>query len=101
MPDTPARPTEIRLRAGSPQNEYETPGDAWLAHFSHGEPILLLACPGCGLVISLSRWETVVHADGTITLQPSILEERDHAGDAAHLGCGAHFFIRRNRIEWC
>jgi hypothetical protein len=59
---------------------------------------LRFSCPcRCGAVIALNLmkshspcWTVEVHADGTLTLHPSV--------DATT--CGSHFWIRRNRIHW-
>ena len=56
------------------------------------------ACPcRCGEVIALNlmrshspRWAIELHADGTISLAPSVVSTR----------CGSHFWIRRSRVEW-
>ena len=60
---------------------------------------LRFLCPcGCGEVQALNLmpshspvWTVTVHEDETITVAPSV--------DAR--GCGAHFWVRRNRIDWC
>ena len=60
---------------------------------------LKFACPcGCGEILALNlmtshspHWKIEHHSDGTITVAPSV--------DATK--CGAHFWIRRNRVEWC
>ena len=58
-------------------------------------------CPcGCGLNVSIPTkhpeddrgWSYERHEDGTLTLSPSI-EQRG--------GCKSHYYIRRNRVEWC
>lgn len=57
-------------------------------------------CPcGCGELVQLNllpearpRWAVERHADGTVTLSPSVWRVR---------GCKSHFFLRRGRIEWC
>lgn len=36
-------------------------------------------------------WTLQEHADGSVTLEPSIL----------NTACGAHYFIRSNVVEWC
>src|SRR5262249_39992477 len=59
-----------------------------------------LLCPcGCGATVHTSfmpdsrpRWTLTVHADGTISLAPSIWRTR---------GCCSHFFLRRGVIAWC
>lgn len=59
-----------------------------------------LLCPcGCGATVHTSfmpeghpRWTLTVHADGTISLAPSIWRTR---------GCRSHFFLRRGIIAWC
>jgi hypothetical protein len=56
------------------------------------------ACPcRCGEMIALNlmrshspRWTIELHADGSISLAPSVVATR----------CGSHFWIRRSRVEW-
>lgn len=56
-------------------------------------------CPcGCGEVIALNlmqshypRWTATRDATNRLTLSPSV-----HSTT-----CGAHFFVRANRVEWC
>ena len=56
-------------------------------------------CPcGCRETISLSlipndrpRWRATTHADGTVTLSPSVWRVR---------GCKSHFVVRRGKIFW-
>lgn len=60
---------------------------------------LKFACPcRCGEVIALNlmgsyspRWSVQQDSAGSISVSPSV--------DSTT--CGAHFFIRRNRVEWC
>jgi Family of unknown function (DUF6527) len=59
-----------------------------------------MLCPcGCSAVIQLcvlpdSRpsWSVSRHADGTVSLSPSVWRTT---------GCRSHFFLRRGRIDWC
>lgn len=59
-----------------------------------------MLCPcGCKTTIHLNllpdvrpRWVCMVHADGTVTLSPSIWRQK---------GCRSHFFVRRGRVVWC
>lgn len=59
-----------------------------------------MVCPcGCHAVIQLCllagsspRWDCTVHADGAVTLYPSVWRRT---------GCGSHFFLRDGRIVWC
>ncbi len=59
-----------------------------------------MVCPcGCGDVIELNLlrkvrpcWSVRGHADGTVTLTPSVWRSR---------GCRSHFFVRHGRIDWC
>lgn len=53
-----------------------------------GKPILINLREGQ----SPNVWGFEEHEDGTITLSPSVL-----LGGA----CTSHFFIRRNRVDWC
>lgn len=56
-------------------------------------------CPcGCGEVIALNlmqshypRWAATRDQANRLTLSPSV-----HSTT-----CGAHFFVRANRVEWC
>ena len=58
-----------------------------------------LLCPcGCESVIQLNlipevrpRWLFEEHADGTVSLTPSIWSRR---------GCGSHYFLKRGLIVW-
>lgn len=57
-------------------------------------------CPcGCGAELKLPlmtsyspRWQIVLHPDHTLTLYPSV--------DVKNPGCGAHFWIRNNKVFW-
>lgn len=59
-----------------------------------------LICPcGCRSVVQLNllpdakpRWQVEEHADGTISLVPSVWSRK---------GCGSHYFVRRSLIRWC
>jgi len=59
-----------------------------------------MLCPcGCGAKIQLSllpddtpSWRAEEHADGTVTLWPSVWRTK---------GCRSHFFVRRGQIQWC
>lgn len=48
-----------------------------------------IGCPGCTGAGNLAGHTTTV-TGGFITVSPSIL-----------CGCGAHYFVRQNKIEWC
>lgn len=48
-----------------------------------------------------TKWDFEEHEDGAITLAPSILRKVHRNHDGHESGCGSHFFIRRNRVEWC
>lgn len=60
---------------------------------------LYFMCPcRCCAIISLNlmtshspHWSVAIEADGTVTVWPSIFSTT----------CGSHFWIRRNRVEWC
>lgn len=66
-------------------------GYLWFAAFG---------CPcSCGETVFLNLlpeqrpcWKIENHADGTVSLAPSIWGLRN---------CRSHFFIRRSRIDWC
>lgn len=59
-----------------------------------------MMCPcGCGQVIELNLlkqtrpcWSVQEHADGTVTLAPSVWRQK---------GCRSHFLLRHGRIDWC
>ena len=59
-----------------------------------------MLCPcGCGRVLQMNLlpderpcWQLTRHDDGTATLYPSVWRKKD---------CGAHFWFRRGRIQWC
>lgn len=59
-----------------------------------------MICPcGCGDVIELNLlqqarpcWSVQEHADGTLTLAPSVWRQK---------GCRSHFLLRHGRIDWC
>lgn len=56
-------------------------------------------CPcGCGEAVQLSlmpdsrpRWRAEEHADGTVSLMPSVWRTK---------GCRSHFFVRRGLVDW-
>ena len=60
---------------------------------------LRFLCPcGCGEVQALNLmksqrpvWKIEAHEDQTLSVAPSVDAQK----------CGAHFWIRHNRIEWC
>ena len=76
----------LDLEPGSLQ--YQESTDEWF-----------LNCPKCGAFQHVSSWNPVVHEDGTVTLSPSIWHKRGGNGDIKE--CGAHYFIRKSKIEWC
>jgi len=59
----------------------------------------MFVCPcGCKATVALSlipddqpRWRARYHADGTLSLSPSIWRTR---------GCHSHFFIRHGKVVW-
>ena len=59
-----------------------------------------MLCPcGCSGVIQLCVlpesspcWAVTMHADGTVSLSPSVWRTT---------GCQCHFFLRGGRIDWC
>ncbi len=57
----------------------------------------MIMCPGCPdahvhLTPKERPWDVIEHEDGTITVNPSIWHKDD---------CNAHFFIKKNKIQWC
>ena len=61
---------------------------------------VVMVCPcGCESTLQMSllpdakpRWSLVEHADGAISLRPSVWRIK---------GCKSHFFLRRGLIRWC
>lgn len=59
-----------------------------------------MVCPcGCQDVIELNllqqvrpRWSAVEHADGTVSLNPSVWR---------NIGCRSHFILNNGEIHWC
>lgn len=83
------------------RNDLLTPGTMMIVKDGDFLKWVRFICPcGCGdiQVISLQEshsphWRLIEEDKGVVTLQPSV-----HVSDSN--GCGAHFFIRRNRIDW-
>lgn len=58
-----------------------------------------MKCPcGCGSVLHMNllaesrpQWKVTEHADGTVSLAPSVWCTK---------GCRSHFFLRRGLIDW-
>jgi len=64
-------------------------------HHSEKQQLVYWLCPcGCdgvvGITVAPGGW-TMAEEDGVPTISPSIL----------HHNCGAHYFIRGGRVEWC
>jgi len=76
------------------------PGSVYLAGEGHGLWAASMQCPcGCKDVIELNLltkarpcWAADEHADGTVTLRPSVWRQK---------GCRSHFVLRKGRIVWC
>ena len=76
-------------------------GKYWLVHCDAESPkgLLIGLCPGsCGRLLCLNMdagagpsWSFEVEDDGSLTVDPSV---RD-------LKCGAHFWFRKGRVEFC
>lgn len=62
------------------------PGEMTSAPSRYSWFICCPQCKGCG---NLGGHTIQKHEDGTLTVSPSIL-----------CGCGAHYFVERNRIRW-
>ena len=66
-------------------------------YVSHQYSTAVHLCPcGCGQKVVTpfghpSGWRVVTFANGDATLSPSI----------SNKWCGSHYFIRRNKVEWC
>lgn len=77
-----------------------SPGLVYLAGEGDDLWAAALQCPcGCKDVIELNmlaqvrpRWMVDEHADGTVTLTPSVWRQK---------GCLSHFILRQGRIVWC
>jgi len=76
------------------------PGTVYLIGEGQHTWFAVLQCPcGCNEILQLSllpegrpRWTVTHHADGTISLSPSIWRQ---------VGCRSHFWLRRGYVEWC
>ncbi len=97
-----APPAEGVLRTVLTAEIPEPPEPGSLFLVGEGEHLwfAVLECPcGCGESVQLNLlpddfpcWEATRHADGTVSLWPSVRRVR---------GCFSHFFVRRGRIKWC
>ncbi len=75
------------------------PGKVYLAGEGDNIWAAAMICPcGCGEVIELNLlkqtrpcWSFQEHANGTISLAPSVWRRK---------GCRSHFYLRGGRIEW-
>lgn len=65
-----------------------------------GREIIYLGCPQCEGLCNLVAHTITHHEDGTLTVAPSILHSWPY-GETREERCGAHFYIRANRIEYC
>lgn len=62
--------------------------------------VAAMVCPcGCNDIIQMNllrearpRWTFEEHADGTVSLHPSVWRQK---------GCRSHFFVRAGAIVWC
>lgn len=76
------------------------PGTIYIAGEGQFLWFVAMVCPcGCKEVIQLSllqeghpRWSLTQHADGTVSLHPSVLRI---------VGCRSHFFICKGFVDWC
>ena len=75
-------------------------GTVYLAGTEDNFWVASMLCPcGCREVIELNLlpqarpcWEAFRHANGTVSLDPSIWRKT---------GCRSHFWLRKGRIIWC
>lgn len=89
----------VRLDDSLDPGEYLARGNLVLVGSSGRAKWLQFRCPcGCGEVLSLNlmeshspRWRIQVDTQGQLSVSPSV--------DVTT--CGAHFFIRKNRVAWC
>lgn len=87
------------------------PGDVHAVRFlcPCGDPDCLHVLPVNGHTdgVGKASWGFEEHDDGTVTLTPSILRHahqyppNKEFPEGHTVGCGSHFFIRRNRVDWC
>lgn len=59
----------------------------------YGEGVHVMFCPQCGAQARLRSHTMDFDAQQRISLNPSLI-----CPDAK---CGAHYYIRSNRIDWC
>jgi len=62
-----------------------------------------LSCPNCARLSNVTTWNPEIHEDGTVSLNPSIWHKGHYftgVGDESK-ECGAHYFIKRSKIQWC
>jgi hypothetical protein len=93
------RPTPLRTKRALDIPESIEAGTLYL--IGEGEHLWSAAfeCPcGCGEVVQLSllrdsrpRWKAEQHADGTVSISPSVWRTK---------GCKSHFFVRRGLVDW-
>lgn len=98
LPAAPSRP--FRAAAVDDVPALLAPGVVYLVGEGGHLWCAALRCPcGCGATIQLGMlrearpcWSATVHADGTVSLTPSVWRR---------VGCRSHFVLERGRIRWC
>lgn len=88
----------IIVQSGKGSKVWPTGTDVVLTRSGTRHKWLRFGCPnGCGTMITLDlsptrspRWSVVLHAKGTISVYPSVVNKE----------CGAHFIVRESRIIW-
>lgn len=64
--------------------------------------LVLYLCPQCNKPVAIElgnsqgpSWKMDDHGNGTVSFSPSVIHTKSRGG------CGAHYFIKKNKIEWC
>ena len=92
----PARIGSITLRVVDEAPDHVTENTVYLEIRDGHQKWLHFKCPKCGDHLQMplagrERWQISIDFLGRISVYPSIWELNT---------CGAHFFIRRSKIEW-
>lgn len=66
---------------------------------NHSEQGWYIGCPRCGQVCYIGTWQITINEKKEITINPSIGHPKTCNGRPN--GCGAHYFVRNSKIEWC
>ena len=90
---------KITLKEGCFKIEELKPGDVQ----KHPTQGWYIACPRCGQVCCINTWQITINENKEITISPSIGHPK-FVGSPEFLspnGCGAHYFVRNSKIQWC